>query len=447
MVKQLDPVIVIFGITGDLSRRKLLPSLYNLFEQNLLSKDTKLVGISRRDLPLEQLLSLIEESTNQHKPCSAQVLSHLSQSASTLQVDPTNPQDYQKLKQLLESFDTAGKRDRIFYMSIPPAAYEPIIKNLALVGLNQQHDRVLLEKPFGYDLHSAEQTIKIVHEAFSEEQIYRIDHYLAKETAQNLLAFRRHNPIFLPLWSNQHINSVRVRQFETIGIENRANFYEQTGALRDMIQSHLLQLLALTLMDVPSDTTSQAIHQAKQNFLKQLDPAEPSKAERGQYNGYRTEVDNPGSVTETYVKLALVSRSPIWQGTKLILEHGKAMGETAADVTIDFRATDERRHNSLIFRLKPEEGISLDLIVKEPGLANEMRHVDLKFDYHDAFQSNSNDAYERVLADAVRGDQSLFASDEEVLTTWRILQPILDAWHGNDKGLILYPTGTIKVQP
>jgi glucose-6-phosphate 1-dehydrogenase len=328
-------------------------------------------------------------------------------------------------------------------MSIPPAAYDPIIKNLALVGLSDDQNRILLEKPFGYDLKSAEDAIKIVGQAFKEKQIYRIDHYLAKETAQNLLAFRLHNPIFMPLWSSQHIDFIHVRQFETIGIEGRANFYEQTGALRDMIQSHLMQLLALTLMDTPEDMTSEAIHVSKQNFFSELNLAEPKDVIRGQYKGYKEEVDNPNSSTETYVKLHLTSQAEMWRETEIILEHGKAMSETAADITIAFKTPHERRRNSLTFQIQPNEGISLDLVVKEPGFENNMKHTALDFRYRSAFKDVPYvDAYERVLMDAIQGDQSLFASDEEVLTTWKVLQPILDNWANNSDGLVIYPVGS-----
>lgn len=438
------PVIIIYGVTGDLSKRKLLPALYHLFEQEVLPSDTKVIGVSRRDFPVEDFLHAIEESVNaQKEDCRAETLSLLSKSIDTIKIDPENEPDYTHLKAKLDTLDKGGKRNRLFYMSIPPAAYEPIVRNLSKVGLNTEQDRILLEKPFGYNLASAEQTVAQVHEAFSENQIYRIDHYLAKETAQNLLAFRMHNPIFLPLWSNEHIDSVHVCQSETLGIEGRANFYEQTGALRDMIQSHLMQLLALTLMEVPADMTSEAIHEAKQEFFKNLRPASPKDAIRGQYNKYKDEVGNPSSTTETYVKLKLSSNDPKWKDTEIILEHGKALSETIADIRIAFKTPHERRRNSLSFQIQPNEGISLDLVVKEPGFETVMKHASLDFRYKNTFKDAvSVDAYERVLMDAVRGDQSLFASDEEVLTTWKILQPLLDAWEDNDNGLRTYDIGS-----
>ncbi|MGH7193501.1 MAG: glucose-6-phosphate dehydrogenase, partial [Candidatus Saccharimonadales bacterium] len=310
-------------------------------------------------------------------------------------------------------------------------------------GLSGSQSRLLLEKPFGYDLKSAEDLIKLLSEDFKENQIYRIDHYLAKETAQNLLAFRMHNPIFVPLWSCSHIQRVHVRAFETIGIEGRAGFYEQTGALRDFVQSHLMQLLSITLMDVPADMGSQAIHEAKQKFLEGLEPADPQGAVRGQYDGYRSEVGNPSSDVETYAALRLRHDSERWKDTEVLLETGKGLDSKTTDITVEFKTPHERRRNSLVFRIQPDEGISLDLVVKEPGFTDRMEHAALDFRYHDTFSDRQHiDAYERVLMDAVRGDRSLFASDREVLATWRVLQPVLDVWQSSGDGLAGYPLGS-----
>jgi glucose-6-phosphate 1-dehydrogenase len=438
------PVIVIFGITGDLSKRKLLPALYHLLSQGLLPEDTRIVGISRRPLTPEQLLGTVELCVlEKDNVCDPVGLKRVQAAIRTLQLDPENAGDYQKLRQLLDTFDEGGKRDRLFYMSIPASAYPPIITNLSRNGLNEDRDRLLLEKPFGYDLHSAEQLIDLLSEHFQERQIYRIDHYLAKETAQNLLAFRLHNPIFIPLWNCEHVKRVHIRAFETINIEGRKDFYERTGALRDFIQSHLMQLLSITMMDVPADMTSQAIHASKQSFLEQLLPADPAQAVRGQYAGYREEVANPDSNVETYAALHLRHSAERWQDTEIFLETGKAMNKKTTEIAVEFKTPHERRRNSLVFRIQPGEGISLDLVAKEPGLADRMHHTALNFKYHETFKGSQHiDAYERVLMDAVRGDQSLFASDREVLATWRVLQPVLEAWQGSDKGLISYKPGS-----
>ena len=445
-MKRLDtPVIIIFGITGDLSKRKLLPALAELFRRGILKQGTKIIGISRHQLSQDDVLQIINSSLANKAQDDHAV--DLSSAVTALQLNPTNLSDFQRLKSLLESFDSLGACQRLYYMSIPPAAYAPIIENLSRAGLNTENDRLLLEKPFGYNLESAKSSIDLVSKAFRETQVYRIDHYLAKETAQNLLAFRLHNPIFVPLWNNQHIERVHIRQFESIGIEGRTNFYEQTGALRDMIQSHLMQLLALTMMTVPDSMTSSAIHKAKIDFLSSLAVADPKLSIRGQYDGYRQEVNQPNSNVETYVKLQLSSQSKIWQGVQFILEHGKAMHQSIADVNISFKTSHEKRRNSLTFQVQPDETIRLDLLIKEPGLTNNMRHADLKLSYSDVFpNSNKVDAYARVIMDAINGDQSLFASNQEVINNWQILEPLLEAWSDNSHGLIIYPYGATAVR-
>lgn len=439
------PVIVIFGITGDLSKRKLLPALYHLLSQRLLPQRTKIIGISRKPLTLEELLETVELCVlEKDNVCDPVGLERVRAAIETLQLNPDEPEDFRKLQKTLDSLDDGGnKRTRLFYMSIPASAYPPIIRNLAAAGLNEEHNRLLLEKPFGYSLDSAEKLITLLSEGFQESQIFRIDHYLAKETAQNLLAFRLHNPIFVPLWNAEHIQYVRIRATETIDVEGRKAFYEQTGALRDFIQSHLMQLLSIILMDIPSDMSSQAIHAAKQHFLEQLQPADPAKAVRAQYDSYRQEVDNPESNVETYASLQLQHASERWNGTGILLETGKALDKKTTQITVEFKTPHERRRNSLIFRIQPDEGISLDLVVKEPGFTDRMHHAALDFRYKDTFQGKQHiDAYERVLMDAVRGDQSLFASDHEVLATWRVLQPVLDAWEDSGDSLLTYKAGS-----
>ncbi|HSX47781.1 MAG TPA: glucose-6-phosphate dehydrogenase [Patescibacteria group bacterium] len=438
------PIIVIFGITGDLSKKKLMPALYHMLSENMLPEDTKIIGTSRKPLEKQTLLSDIELCIlDKDNACDKEGLAKLSNSLQTFQLNPDNLDDFQTLKQLITKYDNSNSKIHMFYMSIPSSAYEPIVSNLAKSDFNGSNTRLLLEKPFGYDIESAKRLIEEVDKAYSENQIYRIDHYLAKETAQNLLTFRLHNPIFSTLWNSHHIKSINIRALETIGIEGRANFYEQTGALRDFIQSHLMQLLSIVMMDLPSDMTSEAIHSTKINFFNQLKPADPKLAIRGQYDSYREEVKNEKSNVETYAKLVLEHESELWRGTKIILETGKAMSEKTTDITVEFITSKESNHNNLIFQLQPNEGISLDLIVKEPGLENNMHHTALEFRYDHIFKNYQYiDAYERVLLDAIHGDQSLFASDKEVIATWQVLQPILDYWLSNSDQLNFYTVGS-----
>lgn len=437
------PVIVIFGITGDLSQRKLLPALYHLIAHDLLEKGTKLVGISRRQMSVDSLLEKVElcvlEAENVCDPVMLQKLREMMQ---MVQVG-TNTADYQALSKLLDTFDESGQRERLMYMAIPPDAYSPIIQQLGAHGLNDQRTRLLIEKPFGHDTASAKELITVTNEHFDESQIYRIDHYLAKETAQNLLAFRLHNPIFTNLWSGEHIEKICVRAFETIDIEGRVEFYEQTGAMRDIIQSHLMQLLAIVMMDQPSSGLSENIHEGKLALLKSIAKADPKNATRGQYKGYKADVNNPESSTETYARLELYSGLSRWQDTTIILETGKALDNKLTEVIVQFKHSHEKLRNQIRFRLQPNEGISLDLAVKVPGFENRMKHTELNFSYKTAFDIDGDhpDAYERVIMDAVRGDQSLFTASEELLTCWEIVQPVLDAWQSSNTSLIEYDKG------
>ncbi|MDL2362788.1 MAG: glucose-6-phosphate dehydrogenase [Patescibacteria group bacterium] len=437
-----SPVIVVFGITGDLSKRKLLPALYHLLSQDILPEDTKIVGVSRKDLDPNELLNTVELCVlERDNICDPIGMARVKNALSTIKLDPTEPADFTKLKQHLDSFDSHDERERLMYMSVPADAFEPIITNLAASDLNGPRNRLLLEKPFGYDLQSAQQLLKLINAEFDEEQIYRIDHYLAKETAQNLLAFRLHNPIFSPLWNAEHIQRVHIIATEKLGIENRIGFYEQTGAMRDLIQSHLIQLLAITMMDLPTDMSSEAIHVSKQHFMEQLIPADANTAERGQYMGYSNEVGIK-SATETYAKVFLKHSAERWQGTEIVLETGKAMAEKSTQIIVEFNTPHERRRNSLTFHIQPNEGIGLDLVVKKPGFGEHMQHAELDFRYSDTFKNIVEiDAYERVLMDAVRGDQSLFASDREVLASWQVLQPIVDKWAASGDGMHSYTMG------
>jgi len=442
MDKQADtsPAIVIFGITGDLSRKKLLPALYDLFKEDILDSQTRILGTSRRELDKQALLSSVElDLLSDDQVSDSSVVEKMNQALGLIQVDPENDEDYEKLKQALDELDDHHKRLRLFYMSIPSSAYEPIVERLASHELNDERSRLMLEKPFGHDLSSAETSIKFAHSAFNEEQIYRIDHYLAKEMSQNIIQFRMLNPSFNTLWNADFIKNVHIKQFETIGIEGRADFYEQTGALKDVVQNHLMQLLAITLMNVPTELSSEAIHASKQEFFNTLNPADPKGAKRAQYNTYKNEVNNPNSSIETYARVTLTSNLDSWQGTEFILEHGKAMSEAIASVTVEFKSSEASQPNNLVFQIQPNDGIILDLRVKRPGLDNQVGSTSLDFRYRDAFKNfKSYDAYEKVIVDAINGDQSLFAADKEVLVSWEVLQPIVEAWAGNSEGLSSY---------
>jgi len=449
---KLDPtIIVIFGITGDLSQRYLLPALYHLFQAGLFHEKTRIVGLSRQDLDASHLLSRLLPSgqTSIYDPV---VLETIQSKTDMLQFDPNVGDDYAKLLQHLNELEERQGlcMDRLYYLSIPPQVFSTTVGFLGQYGLNtsclhnRAQTRLLVEKPFGSDLASSRQLIEETAQIFAEEQIFRIDHYLAKENAQNILTFRARNPIFASLWNNQHIAAIDVTVKEKIGIEGRVNFYEGLGALRDFVQSHLLQLLAITTMDMPKNLTSHTIHESKEALFKNIRSADPKEAVRGQYHTYRQEVANPVSTTETYVKLKLQIDNKRWEGVPLTIATGKALDERKTEITVTFADKDNTSTavNRLVFRIQPNEGIHLQLKVKKPGFAAALEDTQMNFRYEDIFGAKPlPNAYEHVLVDAIKGDRTLFASSTEVLESWRILQPIIEAWRDNNQGMLYYQDG------
>ncbi len=447
--------LVIFGITGDLAKRKVLPAIYHLFKENLLPDHTQVIGTSRRAISNDELLEQVELCIREaDKTCDPVALKRFTDNLHMVQVDPVQDADYDRLREQLDAIDaTQGQKlNRLFYLSIPPQVYGPVIRRLGEHGLNSNGQdgsavsRLLVEKPFGYDVASAEALIAETATAFQEDQIFRIDHYLAKETAQNILTFRRHNPLFNSVWDRQHIKAVEVLAAEQIGIEGRANFYDSVGAMRDLVQSHMLQLLTLTLMDLPADArNNDQLHQSKHAFLEALLPIAAdqvsSHAIRAQYTGYRGEVENSQSATETFVSIELYSGLPQWQGVPLRLTTGKALAAKETSISVYFGDA-ETDINQLTFRIQPNEGIDVQLLVKTPGYEAAVQPADMNFSYATTFEGQEPDAYERVLVDAIRGDKALFATSEEVMASWQVLQPILDAWSRGNHDLRDYPKGT-----
>lgn len=452
--KQLSPtIIVIFGITGDLSKRYLLPALYHLIQENLLHAETEIIGISRRDMTLSALFDGVELCGNEPgKVCDPVAVQRLHDRTRMFQMDPAEPQAYAELLKTLNAIeaDKGLCMNRLYYLSIPPQVYGPIIHLMGQAGLNTScpHDtamtRLLVEKPFGYDLASAEKLITETSKVFSEEQIYRIDHYLAKETVQNILTFRFQNPIFESSWNNASISRIEISASEQIGIEGRAHFYEPIGALRDFIQNHLLQIMAIVTMDKPAVMDSEHIHASKQALLESTIPVAADvagQAYRAQYDGYRQEVANPTSTTETFAAIQLRIESDRWQGVPIIIWTGKALDDKKTEISVSFKGSGEQP-NILRFRIQPNEGIELDLLAKKPGFDEELQTAVMNFSYQDQFDDHGHpNAYERVLVDAVRGDHTLFATSGEVLAAWRVVQPVLDAWAKNDTEPPTYAPG------
>jgi glucose-6-phosphate 1-dehydrogenase len=340
----------------------------------------------------------------------------------------------------------AQETQRLFYLSIPPQISGGIIRQLGESGLAQmKNTKLLLEKPFGTDLASAEDLISTTSQHFREEQIYRIDHYLAKEMAQNILVFRNGNSLFKKTWNSSFIEKIDILATESIGIEGRNIFYEQTGALRDVLQSHLLQLAALTLMELPSNDDWSRVSELRLAALKQLELPQPGLfyhyVKRGQYQGYREEVENPKSQVETFVSMTLFSNNQRWQNVPITLTTGKALDKRLTEIRVSYRKQEDNEANQLIFRIQPDEGIALQLWSKKPGYEHRVEQVKLSFAYED-HQQELAQAYEQVLIDALKGDHRLFTSSEEVLASWKILAPVQKQWALEEKDLIFYEAGS-----
>lgn len=454
---ELQPaIIVIFGITGDLAKRYLLPALYRLFRDNLLHEKTEIIGISRRNVHLDDLFNTVEMCVSEaDKICDPVVMARMHSHTRSHQLDMDDPAAFGSLLDLLNGIEAEQGvcMNRLYYLSIPPSAYSNVIGHMATAGLNgscqhgQAMTRLLVEKPFGHDLASAEELIATTGQAFGEDQVFRIDHYLAKETAQNISTFRFENPIFEVLWNKDHVSHIDILASEKIGIEGRAAFYEQQGALRDFTQNHLLQLLAIATMDQPERFDSDAVHAAKLAALEAIVPISAdqvaSQTSRGQYAGYRDEVDNQDSRVETFASISTTINSPRWQGVPVTIRTGKALASKQTTVTFTFKASAGNQANNLQFRIQPNEGIAISLLAKKPGFDQELQTVTMDFSYADNFASGGQpNAYERVLLDAVRGDRTLFASGPEVLAAWRIIDAVVHAWQASDDNLLAYQPGT-----
>lgn len=476
-------ILVIFGVTGDLAKRYLLPSLYHLFSQGLIHEKTEIIGISRRELDMEALFNSVSDSINKEDNASDPVvMAHMHSRTRAYQLDMDSAEAFQGLATLLNDIEAENGvcMNRLYYLAIPPAAYTQVVGHMGAAGLNGscQHGsamtRLLVEKPFGHDLASAEALIAATGAAFAEEQVFRIDHYLAKETAQNILTFRFQNPLFESIWNSRHIRSIDIEASEKIGIEGRAAFYEQQGALRDFIQNHLLQLLAIVAMDKPAALDSDHIHAAKLQLLQAVNPITAaqvaSQARRGQYEGYRQEVNNPQSFVETFAQLRTTiggtgtageavaagtkaapngtgtppnehTAGDRWNGLPVTIGTGKALSEKQTTITLTFGTENSIHTNVLQFRIQPNEGIQLSLFAKKPGFDQELQKVTMDFSYNQNFNGEQPTAYERVLIDAIRGDRTLFTTGQEVLAAWRIVDAVVQAWTQDGTGLQYYQPG------
>lgn len=419
--------LLIFGITGDLSTRKLLPALRRIVRTDEFA-DLQVIGVSRREV---DVLSLVRQSTGD---------ATLADRISIFSMDLAQSDDYRRLKEYVA---LQSDEQLIVYLSVPPSAATQIVDFMGEAGINSPNVKLLFEKPFGVDFQSATDVIARTARYYSEDQIYRIDHYLAKEMAQNIATFRARNALFGHLWHNGAIEKIEVLALEKIGIEGRVQFFEQTGALRDVLQGHLMQLLALTLMDIPSDFDWSTVPQQRLEALLQLKVADPRKVIRGQYEGYREEAEAPTSQTETFVSLELESTTPRWKGVPLHLITGKALYKKTTEVRIHFKKFHDAQRNRLIFRIQPNEGIEIELFTKKPGYERQFETQLLNFTYPE--DAELPDAYEQVIVDAMKSRKSLFTSSDEVLRSWEVLQPIQQAWSMDSAPLVQYPKGAKPV--
>lgn len=427
-------ILIIVGVSGDLSQRYLLPAIQTIAASGVLPEQFQIIGITRQpDLQVDDVLPEGEDN-------------YLRERLELWHMNLAETNDYVALGAHLEEIEArfGSAAQRIYYLSVPPQASQPVISHLGASGLTAVPDtKLLLEKPFGVDRGSAEELIDHLMQHTDESQIYRIDHYMAKEMAQNILSLRTNNPLLRCTWNKDFIEYIEILASESIDIEGRAGFYEQTGALRDFVQSHLLQLAALTLMDVSETETP--IPERRARALAHLRAPEDVSASalRGQYIGYRDQVDNPDSTVETFVSLSLQSSDLDWRGVPITLITGKALSERKTEIRVHYRRKVEGElGNTLVVRVQPDEGITLSVWVKQPGYGSELKEVPLRIDYGQHFETLPN-AYERVFVDAMRGDRSLFTTSQEVLETWRILDPVQHAWSMHSGDLTLYEPGSM----
>jgi glucose-6-phosphate 1-dehydrogenase len=467
--------IVIFGATGDLTHRKLIPALYNLSADGELPPAVTVVGFARRPKTDDEFRNELGESTKQfsRQEVRDDIWKTFAQSVFYHRSEFEDEAGYKSLAKQLDQIDQErGTRgNRLFYLAAGPEQFETILKNLKAAGLNKAKEgswaRVIIEKPFGRDLASAQELNRVVFNSFSEDQTYRIDHFLGKETAQNILVLRFANAIFEPIWNARYIDHIQITAAETLGVEGRAGYYETAGALRDMVQNHLLQLLCLVAMEAPTDLSADSIRDEKLKVVRSLrryraeDVAEC--VVRGQYTAgainaepvraYREEdrVD-PKSEIETYVALRLLLDTWRWSEVPIYLRVGKRLPKSATEISVHFkkapmvlfnRDTMEHDQNVLVIRIQPDEGISLRMMAKIPGTSLRIEPVKMDFHYGTSFGKASPEAYERLLLDAMSGDATLFARRDEVEEAWAFIDTIENAWAGkNPPPLTFYPAGS-----
>jgi glucose-6-phosphate 1-dehydrogenase len=465
-------VMVIFGATGDLMHRKLMPALYHLVRDGEVSRDIYIVGVGRRKITTDQFRELMATSARAMygEAFDQSLWEHLTERMHYTQGHFEENVLYEDLTKLLAEFDEELKAcvPRFFYLATPPEHYETILKHLHNSKLSEGcgqgtslYTRVLIEKPFGKDLMTARRLDELLGTIFEERQIYRIDHYLGKETLQNILSFRFANGIFEPTWNNNFIDHVQITLAEDVGVGKRGAFYDGVGTLRDVVQNHMLEMLALVAMDQPRAFDAISIRDERVKVMNAIHPVGGAKdvasmSVRGQYEGYTKEANvDPHSNTETFVALKLMLDLPRWHGVPFYLRTGKALEKKVTEISIHFKKPvvcygdvclfpeDKVLRNVLAIRVEPDEGIALRLMAKKPGFGMALAPVEMEFTYKQAFsQIEQPEAYERLLLDTIRGDQTLFARTDGIEASWQLVTKILQGWMGQKKPPITYKKGS-----
>ena len=453
--------IVIFGVTGDLARKKLMPAIYDLANRGLLPPGFALVGFARRDWAAQDFMQVVHDSVKEHSRTEFRedVWNNLAEGLRFVPGDFGDDAAFEQLKATIEELDTTRGTggNHAFYLSVPPKFFPDVVRQLKDHGLAEgpasAWRRVVIEKPFGHDLASAQELNRVVGDVFDSGSVFRIDHYLGKETVQNILALRFANELFEPIWNSNYVDHVQITMAEDVGIGGRAGYYDGIGAARDVIQNHLLQLLALTAMEEPVSFDAAGVRIEKEKALSavRLPKDLAANTARGQYAGgwqggvpvigYLAEDGiDPGSTTETYAAVRLDIDTRRWAGVPFYLRTGKRLGRRVTEVAVVFKraphlpfeatATEELGQNALVIRVQPDEGLALRFGSKVPGTAMEVRDVTMDFAYGEAFTESSPEAYERLILDVLIGEAPLFPRHEEVEQSWRVLDPVEQFWAG-----------------
>ena len=457
----LPTSIVIFGASGDLTQRKLVPSLFNLYRKGRMPKQFRIIGYGNTLFTDEQFRSRLEEGMKQFASFEfkAEEWANFTPNLVYQQGRYTDLADFKKLGTMMKSWEI-NSGNRIYYMATPPGVFPNIIDLLGLTDQLTEYSgwrRVVIEKPFGTDYESAHSLNQQIHKTLNEKQIYRIDHYLGKETVQNILVTRFANTIFEPLWNRNYIDHVEITVAEAVGVEHRARFYDSIGVLRDMFQNHLLQLTSLVAMEPPASFDATALRNEKVKVLSSIHPMKESEVMdntvRAQYQGYREEEGvNAESTTPTYATLKLKIDNWRWQGVPFYLRSGKRLKEKLSQITIQFKqppqmlfpsSKDKLTPNMLVLDLQPDEGVRWRFEAKRPDTISELGSVNMEFHYADSFGKTAiPEAYERLLLDTLTGDASLFTREDEVEMAWRLIDPIINGWEATKQPMAFYGPGS-----